>query len=49
MSLTIETNGAITTFILNRPEVRNAVDRSTAEALAEAFREFDADDFSDSR
>ena len=28
---------------INRPEVRNAVDRPTAEALAAAFREFDAD------
>ncbi|HQZ86090.1 MAG: enoyl-CoA hydratase [Actinomycetota bacterium] len=35
--------GAITTVILHRPEVRNAVDRDTADALARAFREFDAD------
>jgi enoyl-CoA hydratase len=28
---------------LDRPEVRNAVDRPTAEALADAFRRFDAD------
>src|SRR5258708_15778359 len=28
---------------LNRPEVRNAVDGPTARALAEAFRDFDAD------
>jgi enoyl-CoA hydratase len=28
---------------INRPECRNAVDRPTAEALAEAFRSFDAD------
>ncbi len=44
MPISIEKNGAITTIILNRPEVRNAVDRATAEALAEAFRQFDADD-----
>lgn len=44
MSVSIEKNGAITTVILNRPEVRNAVDRATAEALVEAFREFEADD-----
>lgn len=44
MSVSIEKNGAITTVILNRPEVRNAVDRTTAEALVEAFREFEADD-----
>jgi enoyl-CoA hydratase len=30
--------------ILSRPEVRNAVDRQTALELADAFREFDADD-----
>jgi enoyl-CoA hydratase len=29
---------------IDRPERRNAVDRSTAEALADAFRQFDADD-----
>ena len=29
---------------INRPEVRNCVDRETAAALAEAFREFDGDD-----
>jgi enoyl-CoA hydratase len=29
---------------LDRPEVRNAVDRPTAEALADAFRRFEADD-----
>jgi enoyl-CoA hydratase len=39
----VERQGAITTVILNRPEVRNAVDNETAEALAEAFRAFDAD------
>ena len=32
------------TVTINRPECRNAVDRETAEALAEAFRRFDADD-----
>jgi enoyl-CoA hydratase len=39
----VETQGAITTVILNRPEVRNAVDNETADALADAFRAFDAD------
>ena len=29
---------------IDRPEVRNAVDRPTAAALADAFRRFDADD-----
>ena len=39
----IERQDAVTTVILDRPEVRNAVDRATAEALAEAFRSFEAD------
>ncbi|APR76563.1 Enoyl-CoA hydratase [Minicystis rosea] len=34
----------MTTVILDRRDVKNAVDRRTAEALAEAFRAFDADD-----
>ncbi len=38
-----ERDGAVTTVTLSRPEARNAVDRPTAEALAEAFRAFDAD------
>ena len=38
-----ETDGAIATVIINRPEVRNAVDRETAAALAQSFRKFDAD------
>lgn len=37
----------ITIVTLDRPEVRNAVDRETAEALATAFRQFDRDDGSD--
>ena len=44
MSVIVEKNGPVTTVILNRPEVRNAVDRETAQALADAFREFDADE-----
>jgi enoyl-CoA hydratase len=44
MSIRIEKNGPVTTVILSRPEVRNAVDGATAEALAQAFREFEADD-----
>ena len=39
----VERQGTITTVILNRPEARNAVDNETAEALANAFRAFDAD------
>ncbi|SFP79537.1 enoyl-CoA hydratase [Amycolatopsis arida] len=44
MSVRVEREGAVTTVILSRPERRNAVDGSTAAALAAAFREFDADD-----
>ena len=44
MSVRVEKNGPLTTVILSRPEVRNAVDEATAEALANAFRAFDADD-----
>ncbi|MBU8897726.1 crotonase/enoyl-CoA hydratase family protein [Corallococcus sp. H22C18031201] len=43
MSVRVEKQGPVTTVILERPEVRNAVDRDTAHALAEAFRAFDAD------
>lgn len=39
-----ETNGPVTTIIINRPEVRNALDQETSDLLARAFREFDADD-----
>jgi len=39
----VEKQGPVTTVILHRPEVRNAVDRPTAQALADAFRAFDAD------
>ncbi len=44
MSVLTETNGPILTVTLNRPERRNAVDRATAEALAAAFRAFNADE-----
>lgn len=39
----VEKKDAVTTVILDRPEVRNAVDGPTAISLAEAFRAFDAD------
>ncbi|MBX3186945.1 MAG: crotonase/enoyl-CoA hydratase family protein [Labilithrix sp.] len=44
MTVRVEKSGPVTTIILARPEVRNAVDRVTAEALSAAFRAFDADD-----
>jgi len=43
-SVTYERSGAVATITLSRPKVRNAVDRPTATALADAFRRFDADD-----
>lgn len=39
----VERDGPITTVILHRPHARNAVDGPTADALADAFRAFDAD------
>jgi enoyl-CoA hydratase len=43
MTIRVERDGPVTTVILDRPEVRNAVDGPTAAALAEAFAGFDAD------
>ncbi len=42
MSVRVEPSGPIWTIVLDRPERRNAVDGSTAAALADAFRSFDA-------
>ncbi|MFG1785274.1 crotonase/enoyl-CoA hydratase family protein [Rhodococcus oryzae] len=39
----VRRDGPVTTISINRPAVRNAVDRPTAEALAAAFRDFDDD------
>ncbi|MCC6225833.1 MAG: crotonase/enoyl-CoA hydratase family protein [Microthrixaceae bacterium] len=39
----VERRGPVTVVTIDRPEVRNAVDRPTADALIAAFREFDAD------
>jgi enoyl-CoA hydratase/carnithine racemase len=44
MSVRSERAGPVTTVVLDRPEARNAVDREHAEALADAFRAFEADD-----
>ncbi len=43
MTVRATRDGAVTTIVLDRPEVKNAVDRATADALAEAFRAFEAD------
>jgi len=43
VAVRVERAGPVTTVILDRPEARNAVDGPTAAALAEAFRQFEAD------
>ncbi len=40
----IERQPPLLKVFITRPEARNAVDRPTAEALAQAFRDFEADD-----
>ena len=44
MKVQVERQEPVFTVVLNRPEVRNAGDRETAELLYEAFLEFDGDD-----
>lgn len=44
MSIRYETEANIAIVTIDRPEVRNAVDRPHAEELAAAFRRFEADD-----
>jgi enoyl-CoA hydratase len=44
MTVRVEQDGPVSTVILDRPRVRNAVDGPTAAALASAFAEFEADD-----
>ena len=44
MAVRLERSGSVTTVVLSRPEVRNAVDGPTAEALVAAFRAFEADE-----
>ena len=41
--ISVEDDGPVRVVTINRPEVRNAVDRATAGALVDAFRAFDAD------
>lgn len=43
MGVRTERSGPVTIVTLDRAHARNAVDRATAEALADAFRAFDAD------
>jgi enoyl-CoA hydratase len=44
MAVKVEKSGLVWTVINDRPEARNAVDPATAEALYDAFVEFDRDD-----
>ena len=43
MTVRITQDGPTTVVTIDRPDVRNAVDRDTAQALATAFRQFEAD------
>lgn len=42
-SVRVSRSGPVTTIVLHRPEAKNAVDRATADALTQAFQEFEAD------
>ena len=44
MTVELEKQGDVTVVTLVRPDVRNAVDRVTAQALHQAFVDFDQDD-----
>ena len=44
MPVLVERRGPVTTVVLARPQAANAVDRRTAQQLADAFRAFDGDD-----
>jgi enoyl-CoA hydratase len=44
MAVRYEVDGPLAVVTIDRPEVANAIDRPTAEALADAFRRFDADE-----
>jgi enoyl-CoA hydratase len=43
MAVRYDVDGPIAVVTIDRPEVANAIDRPTADALADAFRRFDAD------
>ena len=43
MAVRLERDDHVLVVTIDRPEVRNAIDRATADALAAAFRDFDAD------
>jgi enoyl-CoA hydratase len=43
MTIRVEKTGRVATVVIDRPEVRNAVDPETARALAQAFYDFEDD------
>lgn len=43
-NVVVERDAEVAVVTINRPDVRNAVDRPTADLLADTFREFDADE-----
>ncbi len=43
MTVHVDTDGPVTIVTIDRPEVANAIDRPTAQELADAFRDFDTD------
>jgi enoyl-CoA hydratase len=43
VTVRFESDGPVAVVTIDRPEVANAVDRPTADELADAFRDFDAD------
>lgn len=47
MTVEVARDGSVVVITMNRPDRRNAVDRTTAGQLSEAFRDFDADDSMD--
>jgi enoyl-CoA hydratase len=44
MGIDFRSEGPVAVVTIDRPEVANAIDRPTAEALADAFRRFEGDD-----
>ncbi|MEU6715363.1 crotonase/enoyl-CoA hydratase family protein [Nonomuraea sp. NPDC046802] len=44
MAVRVERQGPVTTVVISRPRARNAVDRKTADALVDAFRDFEGSD-----
>lgn len=43
MTVRVEREGPVAIVVIDRPDRKNAIDRATAAALADAFRAFDAD------